>query len=71
MSLSISLQYRIMKEKIPDLYSAYQKGYETTMNSFVDSTVRTIVGTFGPDDFWTKRKEKGDAMRDAINVKFK
>jgi len=40
------------------------------MISFVDATVRTAVGTFGPDDFWTKRKEKGDALREAINVKF-
>ena len=60
-----------MKDKIPDLYSAYQKSYETTMNAFVDSTVRTKVGTFGPDDFWTKRKEKGDQLREAINEKFK
>jgi len=41
------------------------------MISFVDAVVRTTVGTFGPDDFWTKRKEKGDELREAINVKFK
>jgi regulator of protease activity HflC (stomatin/prohibitin superfamily) len=70
MRLSVSLQYRIKKDKIPELYSAYQKGYETTMISFVDATVRTMVGTFGPDDFWTKRKEKGDQLREAINTKF-
>ena len=40
------------------------------MNSFVDSEVRTKVGEFGPDDFWTKRKEKGDILREAINTKF-
>ena len=70
MYISLALQYRIKKDKIPDLYTAYQTDYETTMKSFVDSTVRNTVGKFGPYKFWQNRTGAGKEIRAALNKKF-
>ena len=54
--LSFSIQYKLQQDNVGKLYSEFQKGYETTFISYIDSVVRKIVGDFGNEDFWKKRK---------------
>lgn len=57
--LSFSIQYKLHQDKIGVLYNAFQKGYETTFISYIDSVIRKIVGDFDPDAFWVDRFGSG------------
>lgn len=67
--LSISVQYRLQKEKIHDLYTEYQKDYEVRMINYIDSEVRDTVKAFAKDQFWANdgRKAAGEMLRKDIN----
>ena len=67
--LSFSVQYRLQQDKVGELYNQFQKGYEVTFISYIDSTTRKIVGDFDSTAFWKDRKESGDKIRAAINTK--
>lgn len=69
--LSFSIQYRLFKEDIGKLYSEFQKGYEATFISYIDSVVRKTVEDFPQNAFWAKRTESGDKIRVAIDEKLK
>jgi hypothetical protein len=51
------------------LYNEFQKGYEATFISYIDSVVRKEVGNFDSTSFWVQRKESGDKLRAAIDAK--
>ena len=60
--LQISVQYRLQKDKIHELYTEYQKDYEVRMINYIDSEVRDTVKAFAKDQFWANngRKAAGD-----------
>ena len=68
-TLSFSIQYKLQQDHIGKLYSEFQKGYETTFISYIDSVVRKVVGDFGNEDFWKHRAESGRKIKEAINFK--
>ena len=55
--LSLSIQYRLKKDNIKDLYSEFQKDYEVRMANYIDSVVRDTVKNIPMQDFW--RTEDG------------
>lgn len=78
--LSISLQYKLRKDDIGNLYDKYQRGYEPIFISRMEDQIRKAVGQFDSEAFWTHRAEKGreiqarvneslsDAFADCVNV---
>jgi len=67
--LSMSVQYKLQRENLVKLYLEFQKAYEVTYMSFIDSTVRKVVGDFNSQEFWKDRKQAGDMIRDAVNAR--
>ena len=67
--LSFSVQYRLQQENVGQLYNQFQKGYEVTFISYIDSVTRKVVGDIDSNAFWTSRKVSGDKIRDASNTK--
>lgn len=67
--LSFSVQYRLQQENVGALYNQFQKGYEVTYISYIDSVTRKEVGNFDSTALWRDRKASGDKIRDAINEK--
>lgn len=54
-TLSFAIQYKLQQENIGRLYNEFQKGYETTFISYIDSVVRKVVGDFDSTAFWVAR----------------
>jgi len=50
--IEMSLQYKLIKDKVGQLYEDYQKTYETKYMNFIDAELRTIVGNFNQTMFW-------------------
>jgi len=69
-TLSFSLQYKLVEEDIGKLYHNYQQNYLTTYLSRIDNAVRQVFATFDSDIFWKDRKAAGDAMMKEINAVF-
>jgi hypothetical protein len=69
--LSMSIQYKLDKDNVGKLYNEFQKGYEVTFVSYIDSVVRKIVGNFDSTAFWKDRKGSGEKIRAAIDEKLK
>ena len=66
-TLSFSIQYKLKQKEIGKLYSTYQKNYETKYASYIDSTVRKIIGEFNSTKFWAARAIAGEELRDMID----
>jgi hypothetical protein len=49
------------------LYAAYQKQYETRFVSYIDSTIRKIIGDFNSTKFWAERAAAGEDLRAKID----
>lgn len=58
--LSFSVQYRLQQDNIGQLYNQFQKGYEATFISYIDSVTRKTVGAFDSTAFWKNRTDSGD-----------
>ena len=67
--LSFSIQYQLNRDDIGKLYAEFQKGYETTFVSYIDSVVRKVVGEFDSNAFWIDRQASGNKLRVAIDAK--
>ena len=66
-----SIQYKLNRDNIAELYNNYQLNYERQFISWADATVREVIGTFKNTKFWENRQEAGETLRAAINEKFK
>jgi hypothetical protein len=55
-TLSFSLQYKLLEDDIGKLYENYQQTYLTTYLSRIDNAVRQVFATFDSDIFWKDRK---------------
>ena len=68
MKLQLSLQYKLIRDKLPDLYSEFQMRYEQIFISRIDAVLRQQVGNFDSTMFWTDREKAGQFFKTAINT---
>eukprot|EP00929_Paragymnodinium_shiwhaense_P069542 TRINITY_DN3506_c0_g1_i1.p1 TRINITY_DN3506_c0_g1~~TRINITY_DN3506_c0_g1_i1.p1 ORF type:complete len:390 (-),score=131.18 TRINITY_DN3506_c0_g1_i1:402-1571(-) len=60
--LGMTMQYLIMQEKIPLMYSVFEEGYELYFTSIMRSAFQLVASKFEFEELWTKRSEVRDAM---------
>lgn len=71
--LHLSIQYQIVKESIPQIYSRYTdnfKSFETNLINQAKESIRQLQSVLQQEDFWLKRKETGDLIKKAIDNVF-
>ena len=68
-TFSFSIQYKLNKIGIPELYNRFKTNYEKTFISWIEFEVRNQVGKFNNTVFWEDRKNAGEKLKKAIGDK--
>jgi len=66
-SLSVSFQYKLMEEYIPQIYEVYGVLWETTYLRLAQQAVTNTAQEYTPASFWTMRRDIEKAFHVAIN----
>jgi regulator of protease activity HflC (stomatin/prohibitin superfamily) len=66
-SLHVSFQYKIMKEKIPDLYNLANINYQGTYIRIARDTILKIAGKYNATSYWTERLKIQLDMKDNLS----
>lgn len=53
--LSVSFQYRLVPQKIPQLFSTFSQAYETSYLRFAQQAVTNVAQSYTPRMFWENR----------------
>jgi len=61
----------LTQNKVGLLYDKYKTAYEKQLITWADAEVRNTVGKFKRTEFYEKRAAAADAMKAAVNDKFK
>lgn len=67
LNLQVSLQYRLDKSKIGQLYNEFNQNYEQVFISAVRDTLVKAASQYDAGQLWTKRKEVGDGMQSLVD----
>jgi len=65
--LQVSLQYRLIKEKIGSLYNEFNMNYETVFISSLRDTLIKAASEYEATQLWTERKQFGDNMQSMVD----
>lgn len=61
-SLHVSFQYQIMKDKLADLYNLTNVNYFRTYVTISRDTILKIAGNYNANSYWEKRHEIGEEI---------
>jgi regulator of protease activity HflC (stomatin/prohibitin superfamily) len=67
LTLYVSFQFQIMKEKIPNLYNLANTNYFGTYVRISRDIILKIAGQFNATSYWIERKAIGEKMRVALD----
>jgi len=68
MTLSISFQYQLDKEKIPQIYETFGINWETSYLRFAQQAVTDAAQQFTPSSFWMRRSDVERAILRSVNT---
>lgn len=54
-SLSLSFQYRIMHDRVPQVYNKFAMAWEQSYLRFAQQAITNAAQMFGPSEFWLRR----------------
>lgn len=66
--LQVSLQYRLIKEKVGQLYGEFNTQYEQVIISSLRDTLIKAASEYEATQLWTQRAEFGDMMQQMVNA---
>jgi len=67
LTLSVSFQYRLLKDQVSTVYSTFGKNWESSYLRFSLKAITDVAQEFAPRYFWERRKIIEDAMALAVN----
>lgn len=67
LQLSVSFQYRLVKDKIPALYNMANTRYQSTLIRMSRDVIMKVGGMYNATSYWTEREKIGDYMRVKLN----
>lgn len=65
--LSVSFQYQLIKEKIPDLYNLANINFHSTYVRISRDVILKVGGMFNATDYWMNRIEIADIMKKTMD----
>lgn len=71
LSLSISFQYKLEKDRLPKLYSLANLYYEPLFIRNARDVLLKAAADYDAPEYWEKRQTIGDEMRDLLGVRMK
>mmetsp|Transcript_26202 Transcript_26202/g.75150 ORF Transcript_26202/g.75150 Transcript_26202/m.75150 type:complete len:343 (-) Transcript_26202:198-1226(-) len=69
--LQVSLQYRLAKDTLGDLYSEFNMNYEPVITSSVRDTLIRAASEYEATQLWEDREQFGDRMQQMVNRELK
>ena len=67
LQLHVSYQYRLTKDKIPELYNLANVNYQVTLIRMSRDVFMKVGGLYNATSYWTERNKIGDYMKDKLN----
>lgn len=68
-TISLSFQYRLMVDKLVELYGKYEKNYQSQYITIASSVVKnTLSKRYSAADYFTKRKVISEVIQGALNT---
>jgi len=66
--LSLSFQYRLVRDAVPNLYQAYGTRWETFYMRFAQQAITNVAQGFTPRAFWTQREAVESVLLNVVNA---
>jgi len=67
LALHVSFQYKLVKERLGELYNTYNINYEVIFIRIAREIILQEAGSYEAQDYWVKRTQIGDNMRTSLN----
>lgn len=68
MGLDVSFQYRLMKDKLPDLYRMTLTEYNDNYVRIARDMILKTGGSYNASDYWKQRKVIADKMLENLRA---
>jgi len=62
-TLGVCAQYRLVREKVPDLYRQHKMSYESAFISSLRSAFQVLIADYTSEELWTQRQAVATAMK--------
>jgi regulator of protease activity HflC (stomatin/prohibitin superfamily) len=66
-TLSVSFQYQLRREKVPIVYQTYGMAWEASYMRFAQQAITNVAQQFTPKQFWNTRRDIETTMLHAVN----
>eukprot|EP00708_Paratrimastix_pyriformis_P002561 GAFH01001309.1.p2 GENE.GAFH01001309.1~~GAFH01001309.1.p2 ORF type:complete len:305 (+),score=121.58 GAFH01001309.1:535-1449(+) len=68
LKLDITFQYQVIPEEVGLLFKTLLRGYETTLKTIADATIRKTASLYRATEFFYNRTAIGNACHEALNA---
>jgi len=65
--LSVAFQYKLLPEKLYEIYLTYNSNYEYVFERIARDTIRKTAGNYPATEYWLNRSRVGFEMTELLN----